>query len=442
MPLIQRRIETPNLPTLQAGDDELTWAEQKAAAEQARKDFEGMLPAVLTRPDLFTENGALKQADSMWLQLNKSGENKQAAKAARDFLFDAYRAKVAIKRGDSALGMAWIKSLKEDRASLAATSTRFGPAQLKMMDAAIASLNKELKSIELAQVQVKIDGFEPSPSTQTRRPAIYDEAEALMPKLDRLQKYYDSKNGVLSSGRIIQDGVENALRARKVLKEALTLPEADPTRTRKVEDAVKQVKQRLAEGFPKNSEPAQYVDDFRENWLFGFKNSERIADALGAIPGPAGKILSFGMKEIIVGLRVASNDMSPQEALAKTIVNGIDAAVGSKLPGGSGPVGVALRSGISKALQSAIPDAAAVANNPKLSWDQHVQAMGRVAAGAVVEGFKEAVASLVGHYLKVGIDSETKQQVIDMVWNAAQKLGIDQLCKDSIDKLKSIPPRN
>ena len=279
-------------------------------------------------------------------------------------------------------------------------------------------------------------------------PSPKQQAEKMIEQLDAIAAWADSKGGWTSSGGYDATVVEKARKYGAELRRVLALDDSVahiPAKEVQLSQALQSAKSEVIGALPKGVDPVKALNDRREA---AFATGERFADVISAIPGPIGKIGGFVAKEIGVGLRLVSGDMTGTEAAARTVANGVESLLGGKIPGvkvpGGGLVSEAFTAAANKMVTSLVPDLVAIYQNAKTngSTPEQVQdAVKRAVAKALVESFKDAVFAVATGAKDLKWDDADVRKVHEALVTAADKWGVGQYVKKDIDDLLNLPKR-
>jgi hypothetical protein len=274
------------------------------------------------------------------------------------------------------------------------------------------------------------------------------QAQTMLEQLDAITGWAASKGGWTSSGGHDATLVKKAAKYSEELRRVLALDDAavhTPPKEVQLNLAMQNAKSAVFDSLPKGQNAAKVLDDRREA---AFSVGERFADFIGGIPGPIGKVGGFVAKEIGVGLRYVSGDMSGSEAVVRTVANGVESLLGGripklKIPGGT-LVTEAFTSALNKMVTSLVPDLEAIRQNAKTNGateEQVVDSVKRAVAKALVEAFKDALVNIATGAKDLKWDDKHVREVHEAVVNAADKWGVGQYLKQDIDDLLSLPKR-
>jgi hypothetical protein len=164
------------------------------------------------------------------------------------------------------------------------------------------------------------------------------QAQKMIEQMDAITAWAASKKGFTNSGGYDATVVQKAGEYSAELRRVLALDDAishTPAKEVQLRLALQNAKSQVFDSLPSGKDPVKVLDERREA---SFSAGERFADVLSAIPGPVGKVLGFASKEVIVGLRYASGDMSGAEALARSVANGVESL--GRIPKLSSPGGL------------------------------------------------------------------------------------------------------
>jgi hypothetical protein len=279
-------------------------------------------------------------------------------------------------------------------------------------------------------------------------PTPKQQAEKMIAQLDAITAWAASKGGWTSSGKYDATVVEKAAHYSAELRRVLALDDSVahvPAKEVQLSQALQNAKSEVLGALPKGEDPVKALNDRREA---AFSMGERFAEAISAIPGPIGRVGGFVAKEIGVGLRLVSGDMTGTEAAARTVANGVESLLGGKIPfvkvPGGGLVSEAFTAAANKMVTSLVPDLIAIYENAKTNGstrEQITEAVTRAVAKALVESFKDAVFAIATGAKDLKWDEEDVRKVHEAVVTAADKWGVGQYVKKDIDDLLNLPKR-
>jgi len=272
------------------------------------------------------------------------------------------------------------------------------------------------------------------------------QAQKMIEQMDAITAWAASKKGFTNSGGYDATVVQKAGEYSAELRRVLALDDAishTPAKEVQLRLALQNAKSQVFDSLPSGKDPVKVLDERREA---SFSAGERFADVLSAIPGPVGKVLGFASKEVIVGLRYASGDMSGAEALARSVANGVE-SLGRipklSIPGGT-LVTEAFTAAAYKMATSLGPDLMAIYQNSQTNGatpEQVRDSVKRAVAKAMVESFKDAVFSIATGAKDLKWSEKEAREVHEAVVAFADKWGVGQYVKKDIDDLLNLPKR-
>lgn len=279
---------------------------------------------------------------------------------------------------------------------------------------------------------------------------LEQQARTTLEAFDGIAKWNDSKGGWISSGGWDETIIAKARDIGADLRRILAIPEGaqvTPAKEVQLQQALQRAKSEVYNSLPEGN-LAETLNKRREERFSAAEDFANKVSTLNGVPGPVGvgaRVLSLGVKEIAVGLRYASGDMSATEAVVRTAVNALETFGASKIPGTGSLLSQALRAGGVKMSTTLTQDLTAIFANASKNNIPLSELSGPISGAvgkALAEGFKEAITqSLVG-VKDLTLSTEAKRQLYEVLLQGAIKFNVDPSVREALDALLVDVPKH
>jgi len=450
-------FETAQLPpgTVRLGDRLVTPAQREAGRKAMIEGFDALAQRVATANPPLTKEQVQAEADSLRARFFEVGYQNPADSKAGNGLYMAVNTMATARQllAEGAPGAV-------DRARVMLNLTPHDPGYASMPEVQQYSAAKtgskegidqarDSGSVKPGELGGLYRAWKEVGDLTSATPTPKQQAQTMLQQLDAITGWAASKGGFTSSGKYDATVVEKAAKYSAELRRVLSLDDAvlhSPPKEVQLDLALQNAKSQVFDALPKGKDAVKVLDARRED---AFSTGERFADFIGAIPGPIGKVGGFVAKEIGVGLRYVSGDMTGAEAAARTVANGVESLLNSRIPGlkvpGGSLVSEAFTAAANKMVTSLGPDLMAIYQNAKTNGSTPAQVedqVKRAVAKALVESFKDAVFSIATGAKDLKWDTEDARKVHEAVVTVADKWGVGQWVKKDIDDLLNLPKRH